>query len=206
MSRRYSNATRDRPREQYPSPGERHNVHRLAGELDRDRTHQTGPNRQMLIGEPEWQERANPAGRDRPRAVVADRNALMRTLQRAFLEHRELEVVGEAEDGIGAVTLALGLRADLLLLEVDLPGLDGFAAAELIGWQQPQTRLLLHTENPTAAARGRAAALGMPLIDRLDLPEAIGQIADHPLRPGARRDDHKRALLAALPTGEGAHE
>ncbi len=112
------------------------------------------------------------------RFVIADDSAVMRFLLRSVIESQGMEVIGEAADGIAAVVLVLERGADVVLLDVDLPGLDGFAAAELIEWQQPRTRLLLHAEDPSEATCRRAEALSLPLIDRLDLTETILEIAE----------------------------
>jgi two-component system, chemotaxis family, chemotaxis protein CheY len=122
-------------------------------------------------------ERLDPTG-GRARVVLADESGVMRTLLRTVLERRGLETVGEARDGVGALTLALGLRADVVLLETGLRSLDAFTAAELIGWQEPETIIVLYTADPTETARRRARVVGLPLVDRLDLPDAIRQIAE----------------------------
>src|SRR5256885_9912465 len=57
----------------------------------------------------------------------------------------QVGVVGAAADGREAVRLAVDNEADVALLDIDMPGLDGFAAAEAIRRARPQTMLLLHT-------------------------------------------------------------
>ena len=60
------------------------------------------------------------------RVVVADDQDLVRTgLVMILGAHPDLEVVGEAADGIQALELARRLRPDVLLVDIRMPGLDG---------------------------------------------------------------------------------
>jgi DNA-binding NarL/FixJ family response regulator len=66
--------------------------------------------------------------RSRPRVLVADDHRVMLdTLVR--LLSRELEVVAAVTDGVSAVTEAMRLEPDLLVLDIAMPGLNGIAAA-----------------------------------------------------------------------------
>lgn len=122
------------------------------------------------------------------RVVFADDDDILRELLRAllgFLPH--VTVVGEATDGIEAVQLVAQHYPDTVLLDVNMPRLDGFGAAEVIRSFRPQTRLMLHTAAPDDAKRRRAKALGVPLLDKLhlhataDLVEQYAVSDEHPL-------------------------
>ncbi|MGZ8702596.1 MAG: response regulator transcription factor [Gaiellaceae bacterium] len=123
------------------------------------------------------QNRQSPASTPTLRIVIADDHEPTRVLLRTLIELEGMQVVGEAEDGTEAVTLALEQRADVVLLDVNMPRLDGLSAAELIRARRPQTRLLLHTGDPNGTTRRRAAALGLPLIDKLNVHKTIEHIA-----------------------------
>jgi AmiR/NasT family two-component response regulator len=73
-----------------------------------------------------------PSADARRRVVVAEDEALIRLDLREMLEEEGWSVVGEAGDGETAVQLAEQLRPDLVLLDVQMPVLDGLAAAERI--------------------------------------------------------------------------
>lgn len=61
------------------------------------------------------------------RVLIADDRANSRELLRIVFEYHGCEV-SEASDGIEAVRLALATQPDLVLLDLELPGLDGYAA------------------------------------------------------------------------------
>jgi DNA-binding NarL/FixJ family response regulator len=67
------------------------------------------------------------------RIVIADDQPLIRTGFKALIESGSgLEVVGEAGDGREAVRLAKAARADVVLMDIRMPGLDGLSATRLI--------------------------------------------------------------------------
>ena len=67
------------------------------------------------------------------RVVIADDQPLLRSGFKALIESApDLEVVGEAGDGREAVRLAKAARADLVLMDIRMPVLDGLAATRLI--------------------------------------------------------------------------
>ncbi len=62
--------------------------------------------------------------------LIVDDHAGFRAAARALLAAGEFDVVGEAEDGASAVAAAASLQPEIVLLDVQLPDLDGFAVAE----------------------------------------------------------------------------
>jgi DNA-binding NarL/FixJ family response regulator len=114
---------------------------------------------------------------ERRRVVVADDHEPTRVLLRTLIELEGMQVVGEAEDGSAAIALALEHEPDFVLLDVNMPGLDGLDAAETIRATRPRIRLLLHSGEPLDMALGRAAALQLPLADKRDLHLTIQQLA-----------------------------
>jgi DNA-binding NarL/FixJ family response regulator len=78
--------------------------------------------------------------------VIADDHALIREGLRRLIESEpDLQVVGEAADGNGAVDAAATLMPDVLLLDVSLPDGDGVDALRRISAVAPQSRVLLVT-------------------------------------------------------------
>jgi DNA-binding NarL/FixJ family response regulator len=61
--------------------------------------------------------------------LIVDDHPSFRSTARALLESEGFDVVGEAENGVGALAAAKELRPDLVLLDVHLPDFDGFEVA-----------------------------------------------------------------------------
>ena len=62
--------------------------------------------------------------------LIVDDHAEFRRSARALLEADGYTVVGEAGDGVEAIAEAERLRPEVVLLDIQLPGIDGFAVAE----------------------------------------------------------------------------
>ena len=64
--------------------------------------------------------------------LIVDDHPTFRATVRVLLEAEGFDVVGEAPDGESAVEAARALRPDMILLDVQLPGIDGFETAARI--------------------------------------------------------------------------
>jgi len=64
--------------------------------------------------------------------LIVDDHPSFRASARTLLEAEGYVIVGEAEDGTSAVRAAKALHPDLVLLDVQLPDLDGFEVAQLL--------------------------------------------------------------------------
>ncbi|WP_405525134.1 response regulator transcription factor [Streptomyces canus] len=103
------------------------------------------------------------------RVLVADDEALMRVGIRLILENADdIEVVAEAGDGLEAVAACRTREIDVALLDIQMPGKDGIAAAEDIGRLSPRTCVVMLTafgEEAGVTRALRAGASGFLLKD-----------------------------------------
>jgi DNA-binding NarL/FixJ family response regulator len=117
------------------------------------------------------------------RVLIADDQELVRAGLRTILgKAGGVEVVGEAADGAQAVTRAIAMRPDVVLMDIRMPGRDGIAATrEIRGMPRPPRVLLLTTFDldEYVYAGLRAGAGGFLLKDALpdELTAAIRVVA-----------------------------
>ena len=101
-----------------------------------------------------------------PRIVIADDSSFMRRLLAQALTEGGFEVVGQAADGADAVRQARALQPDAIVMDVEMPILDGIEATRQIKRQWPNILVIglsLHEEDSVARAiigAGAAAHLG----------------------------------------------
>jgi DNA-binding NarL/FixJ family response regulator len=105
------------------------------------------------------------------RILIADDQAVVRSGFRAIFEDEpDLEVVGDAGDGLAAVELARRRRADVVLMDIRMPGLDGLEATRRLtgpGVQDPIDVIVVTTFDLDDYVFGalRAGAAGFLLKD-----------------------------------------
>jgi DNA-binding NarL/FixJ family response regulator len=83
---------------------------------------------------------------DRPiRVMVVDDHALVRAAIRQAITAPGVEVVAEADTAEEALALAQGAQADILLVDIDLPGMDGLHLVRELASRLPGTRIVMLT-------------------------------------------------------------
>jgi len=118
--------------------------------------------------------------------LVDDQRAVRRGLRMRFALEEDLEVVGEAGDASEAMSLACALGPDVILMDVELPGVSGIAAIETLRTATPHSAVVIFTLRDDAATRARARAAG-----------AAAFVAKH---------QTEEALLAAIRRATVEHE
>jgi two-component system, NarL family, nitrate/nitrite response regulator NarL len=113
------------------------------------------------------------------RVLIADDHDLFADSVKAFLSiERRIDVVGRAANGEEATELASAMKPDVVLMDISMPVMDGFAAAERIRRELPDTCVLFLTGSnaPSDVAKARAAGgSGYVTKDRIasELVDAI---------------------------------
>lgn len=113
------------------------------------------------------------------RLLIADDHPVVRNGLRSMLAmHPNFEVVGEATTGLEAVELTAKLRPEVVLMDLNMPEMDGVAAIGKIKEQQPDTNILVLTSYGSDADITKAleaGAIGYLLKDapRQELFEAV---------------------------------
>src|SRR4029079_9524948 len=105
----------------------------------------------------------------RIRVLIVDDHAMVRRGMRDFLDlHDDLEVVGEASDGEGALEAVETLRPDVVVMDLLMPGVDGIAATAELKARHPAIEVVAITsfiEEERIAAAIEAGASGFLLKD-----------------------------------------
>jgi DNA-binding NarL/FixJ family response regulator len=154
------------------------------------------------------------------KVVLGEDHALMRdAIRMVFDEAEDLELVGEAGNGHELLELVARVRPDFVLLDVQLPGLDGLACLEALAAGHPGVRvaMLSAVDDPQVIESSfRRGALGYirKTVNPFDLPAAVRQIVEGTVihrslateqRGTARRvaglSDKEAAVLAELSQG-----
>jgi DNA-binding NarL/FixJ family response regulator len=118
------------------------------------------------------------------KVILAEDHALMRDAVRlVFDQADDVELTGEVANGHDLLPLVSRTPADFVLLDVQLPGLDGLACLEALAKHHPQVdvAMLSAVEDPQvieSAFRRGARGYILKSVNPFDLPAAIRQIVD----------------------------
>lgn len=117
------------------------------------------------------------------RVLIADDHTLFREGLRQLLEmEKDLEVVGEADDGLTAISKAREVKPDVVLMDINMPVVDGVAAIEQLAGEMPDAGIIaltMHRQDQYVFEAMRAGARGYLLKDAkpTDLVFAIRMVA-----------------------------
>jgi two-component system response regulator NreC len=115
------------------------------------------------------------------RVLLADDHALLRQGLKALLEREGLQVAGEASNGEELVRLAPQVRADVAILDIGMPVLNGLDAARELQKVSPATKIVVltrHEEDQYVIEALRAGVKGYVLKSQAatELVQAIHQV------------------------------
>jgi DNA-binding NarL/FixJ family response regulator len=145
------------------------------------------------------------------KVILAEDHALMRdAVKLVFAEAEDVDLVGEVENGHDLLPLMAKVECDFVLLDVQLPGLDGLGCLEALARLHPQVKvaMLSAVEDPQvieSAFRRGARCYILKSVNPFDLPATIRQIVDESVfhRSLAAREG---TMEAARPAGLSAKE
>lgn len=92
--------------------------------------------------------------------VVADDHPLVVEGLQLSLEHYGMDVVGVAGDGIQALDMTISLEPDVLLLDINMPRMDGLQAVSAVKKARPETCVIMLTGEDSPYYLARSIALG----------------------------------------------
>jgi len=129
----------------------------------------------------------NPIRDVRIRVVDADDHPVIRGMVRSALQqHPHFEVCGEAENGAEAIEEVKGVRPDVVIVNVTMPLVNGFEAAQEIKKQIPETAIVIPSSHADKYFIAEAKKVGV----RAYVPKSkIGQALVEALEAAVKWDD-----------------
>jgi DNA-binding NarL/FixJ family response regulator len=124
--------------------------------------------------------------------IVDDQPAIRRGLRMLLTAESDLSVVGETSEGEAALDLASSLHPDVVLMDVELPHMNGIAATRAIQAIRPPVAVIILSIHDDALTQARAAEAGAAAFVTKSMPAetlltAIRRVAQQPGGPGSGR-------------------
>jgi CheY-like chemotaxis protein len=113
-----------------------------------------------------------------PNVLVVDDSKVSRNMVVGLLKNRlPTACFHEAVDGEAAVALAGSLSLSLIVMDFNMPGINGVEAADRILQKQPGVPTVLLTANAQSAVQAKADAIGIQMLKKPIKAELADQIA-----------------------------
>jgi DNA-binding NarL/FixJ family response regulator len=107
--------------------------------------------------------------------LIVDDNKLIRSSLRSWIEgSADFQVCGEAENGLVAVQKVEEMHPDIVILDLQMPVMDGLEAARKISNIAPDTAMVMFTMHPSRELLKAAQAVGVR-----DVVSKTDQLSDH---------------------------
>jgi DNA-binding NarL/FixJ family response regulator len=111
------------------------------------------------------------------RVLIADDSSSVRDVIRTFLRaHEDIEICGEAVDGLEALEKAQRLKPDLVLLDLVMPEINGAEVASILKNKMPDIRIILFTMYSERMGKFLSSAIGVDAV--LSKPDGMTNIVD----------------------------
>lgn len=112
------------------------------------------------------------------RVLIADDNVYVRDVIRTFLhDQAEIEVCGEASDGVEAIEKTRQLKPDLVLLDLSMPNLNGAEAALILKNTMSDVRIIMFTMYSSTLSPSLTSSLGVDAV--LSKPDGMGHLVEY---------------------------
>lgn len=92
--------------------------------------------------------------------IVDDQPAVREGLRMRLALEADMQIVGEAKDGVEALEVISHLRPDIVLMDLEMPVMDGLAATKALQSLAPERRVIMLTIHDDEATRKRAHEAG----------------------------------------------
>ena len=116
--------------------------------------------------------------------MIVDDSKVSRMRIRAFFTARCPQwAVQEAGSGDEALTVAADFKPDFVTMDVNMPGISGFEAAEKLMASHPDIRIVMLTANIQESSRKQATSLQLNFVAKPATEASLQQALDHLLAP-----------------------
>jgi len=111
------------------------------------------------------------------RVLIADDNVYVRDVIRTFLHDApEIQVCGEAGDGVETIEATRRLKPDLVLLDLSMPSLNGAEAALVLKNTMPDVRIIIFTMYAEKLGQSLMSTLGVDAV--VSKPDGMSHLID----------------------------
>ncbi len=142
--------------------------------------------------------------------LIVDDHELFRRTARSFIESQaNWQICGEAGDGIEAIEKAKVLRPDVILMDINMPRMDGLQATRVIRRELPDCNVIIVTQNHETIARQQAASVDAKgSVTKADLtkelPTIIRRLFDNPVPGTTETASQDGSVTSEFMRGGGA--
>jgi two-component system, NarL family, response regulator NreC len=126
---------------------------------------------------------------------------MARTTIRGLLDWHSFQVCGEAHDGKDAITKVTELKPDIVLLDINMPGMNGVNAAYEIRRISPSTKIVFLTIHDTPAARHNTRLWSHGFVSKSDAGTELIPILNRLANgmPPVKRAKSRRVKIVKAP-------
>ena len=102
--------------------------------------------------------------------IVEDQPSVRKAIRMRLAAESDLSVIGEAADGEAALNLAISLCPDVILMDVEMPHMDGITTACALHRIRPQAAVIMLSIHDDALTRARAKGAGAAAFVAKSMP------------------------------------